>query len=127
MQIRDRAGATLLWRVYIDWDLRIEPIARLVTVPEHLYANTRLRWCDVVVESKQRLCLKSRAQSGARSRAKALVCKYEIVMVRLVVEGPHCLLRIEPRLGHVVGPEHVFKYGFALVWRRCGEYTTTMS
>ena len=93
MVILNSAGATLLWRVYNDWDLRLEPIARLVTVPEHSYANTRLRWCGVVVESKQRLCLKSRAQSGARNRAKALVCRYEIVMMRLVIESPHCLLK----------------------------------
>jgi len=53
MQIRDRAGATLLWRVHNDKVFGFEPKVGLVVVPEHSYANTRSRWCDVVVESPQ--------------------------------------------------------------------------
>ena len=48
MLIQNGAGATLLWRVHNDGVLRIEPRVRLVVMPEHSYADTRLRWFDVV-------------------------------------------------------------------------------
>jgi len=89
MQIRYCAGSTLLWRVHNDEVLRIEPRVRLVVVPEHSDANTRSRWCDVVVESPQRLSLKNRAQSKARGRAGALGCKYGLRWSGVVVWRVH--------------------------------------
>ena len=108
--------------------LIIEPRVRLAVMPEHSYADTRLRWFDVVVESPQRLSLKNRAQSGARGRAGALVGKYGVALVRRrCVESTQRLspmIRVQSEArGRASALGCLYK--MALVRRYCGESTMT--
>jgi len=62
------------------------------------------------VESTQRRGLKNRAQSGARCRAGALVCKYGLCCCGVVVWRVHNdqVLGFEPRVGLKVVPMHLY-------------------
>ena len=128
MLLQKSAGAMLLWRVHNDWILIIEPRVRLAVMPEHSYADTRLRWFDVVVESPQRLSLKNRAQSGARGRAGALVGKYGVALVRRrCVESTQRLSPMIRAQSEARGRASALGclYKMALVRRYCGESTMT--